>query len=94
MAFAFKVEVVSAFHYDYTIEVHHIKTLLHLNHLESILRLTLEMYNLKRLKYMCILKISASRRYQVILNIHNIIPKTWFIQLTYIYNVTQKCMDI
>ena len=60
--------------------------------LESILRLILEMCHRKRLKYDCILKISASHHYQIILNIDNIIAKTWFIQLT--YKVTQKCMDI
>ena len=32
---------------------------------------------------MCILEISTSHRHQIILNIHNIISKTWVIQLTY-----------
>ena len=33
------------------------------------------MYHLKRFEYIHILNISASRRYQIILNIHNIIVK-------------------
>ena len=51
------------------------------------------MCHLKRLEYIYIPKISASHRYQIILNIHNIIAKTCFIQLTY-NNITQKCTDI
>ena len=53
--------------------------------LESFYVWFLEMYHLKRLKYVCILKISASHRYWII---HNIISKTLFIQLT--YNVTKN----
>ena len=41
------------------------------------------MCHLKRLKYSCILRNSAVHHYQIILNIHNIVAKTWFIQLTY-----------
>ena len=50
------------------------------------------MYHLKPLKYIYILKIAVSHRYQIILSIHNIIAKTCFIQLT--YNITQNYTDI
>ena len=44
--------------------------------LEYILHLIVEMYHFKHLKYIYVLKISASHHYQIILNIHNSIAKT------------------